>query len=349
LFEINGLMMSLIDEEYIMELHGRSIVVDTHCDTLKCLSPAFTRLRDYWFIDRSHIGLGGRAEVGHVDIPRLKEGGVDCQVFAISSARERLPPYALRTAMDMLDIFYSECERNRDDIIPATSYREILEAVERGKIAAVLSIEGADVIEGSLGVLRCLYRLGVRMVGLVHSLRNPLADGVSDSRTGGGLSELGVEVVEELDRLGVIIDVSHLSEAGFFDLIEVSRRPIIASHSNCRAICDHPRNLTDDQIRAIADRGGVVGLSFVPQFIHEKGASVKKLVDHIDHIVDLVGPRYVGLGSDFDGMPKTPEGLEDASKIPNITRELIRREYPEEDIRMILGENHLRVFREVVG
>lgn len=300
-------------------------------------------------LDRSSLGLGGRADLGHVDIPRLRDGGVDCQVFAISSARERLPPYALRTALEMLDIFYSECEKNREALVLAKTYQDVLEAVKGGKIAAVLSIEGADVIEGSLGILRCFYRLGVRMVGLVHSLRNPLADGISDSRTRGGLSELGVEVVEELERLGVIIDVSHLSEAGFWDLIEISRRPIVASHPNCRALCDHPRNLTDDQIKALADRGGVVGLSFVPQFIHERSPSVQRLVDHIDHIVDLVGPRYVGLGSDFDGMPKTPEGLEDASKMPNITRELIRRGYPEDEIRMILGENHLRVFREVVG
>ncbi|MBS7651776.1 MAG: dipeptidase [Candidatus Bathyarchaeia archaeon] len=341
--------MKMVDEEYVMELHRSSIVVDTHCDTLKCLSPIFTRLRDYWFVDRSSLGLGGRADVGHVDIPRLKEGGVDCQIFAISSARERLPPHALRTALEMLDIFYSECERNMESLVPATTYQGIVEAVKDGKIAAILSIEGADVIEGSLEVLRCFYRLGVRMVGLVHSLRNPLADGVSDSRTGGGLSELGVEVVEELERLGVLIDISHLSEAGFWDLINITRRPIVASHSNCRALCDHPRNLTDEQIRALAERRGVVGLSFVPQFIHMENASVQSLVDHIDHIVDIVGPRYVGLGSDFDGMPKTPKGLEDASKIPNITRELIRREYPEEEIRMILGENHLRVFREVVG
>lgn len=342
-------MMRVVDEESVIELHRSSIVVDTHCDTLKCLSSVFTRLRDYWFVDRSSLGLRGRADVGHVDIPRLREGGVDCQVFAISSARERLPSYALRTALDMLDIFYSECNKNQGSLAPAKTYQDVLEAVEGGKIAAVLSVEGTDVIEGSLGVLRCFYRLGVRMVGLVHSLRNPLADGVSDSRTGGGLSELGVEVVEELERLGIIFDVSHLSEAGFWDLIEVSRRPIVASHSNCRALCDHPRNLTDDQIRALAKRGGVVGLSFVPQFIHPRNASVQRLVDHIDHIVDLVGPRYVGLGSDFDGMPKTPEGLEDVSKMPNITKELIRRGYPEDEIRMILGENHLRVFREVVG
>ena len=332
-----------------MEIHRDAIVVDTHCDTLKCLSPLFTRARDAMWVDRSAVGLGSRADVGHVDIPRLREGGVDCQVFAISSLRDRTPPFALRTALNMLDVFYAECKKNRDRIVPATSHSDILRAVRGGKVAALLSIEGADVIEGSLGALRVFHRLGVRMVGLVHSRRNLLADGVTDSKTGGGLSEFGVEVVEELNRLGILIDVSHLSDAGFWDLVDVTRASFVASHSNSRAVCDHPRNLTDDQIRALADRGGVMGINFAPAFVHPTHATVERVVDHIDHIVDLVGADHVGLGSDFDGIPATPEGLENVSKMLNITRELVRRGYPEEDIRKILGENHLRVFREVVG
>jgi len=332
-----------------MELHRNSLVVDTHCDTLKCLSPIFTRRRDSMWENRSKTGLGERADVGHVDIPRLQEGGVDCQVFAISSVRDRTPPYALRTAMHMLDIFYTECERNKDAIALAPSYGDILRTAREGKVAAVLSIEGADVIEGDPGVLRMFHRLGVRMVGLVHSLRNLLADGVADSRTGGGLSELGVQVVEELDRLGILIDISHLSDAGFWDLMDIAKGAIVASHSNSRAVCDHPRNMTDEMIEALADRGGVMGMNFAPFFVHPTHATVERVVDHIDHIVDLVGPDHVGLGSDFDGIPTTPEGLEDVSKMPNITKELIRREYPDEDIRKILGENHLRVIKKVVG
>lgn len=343
-------------DEYAVGLHRDSIVVDTHCDTLKCLSPRFTRTRGVMWADRSKIGLGGRADVGHLDIPRLREGGVDCQVFAISSVRDRTPPFALRTAMEMLDIFYFECEKNKDTIAPATSHSDIMRAVGDRKVAALLSIEGADVLQGSLGVLRIFYRLGVRMVGLVHSLRNLLADGVADSRTGGGLSELGVQVVEELDRLGVLIDVSHLSNGGFWDLMDVAKGPVVASHSNCRAVCGHPRNLTDDQIEALADRGGVMGVNFVSGFIvpREKlrtgyRAMVGDLVDHIDHIVELVGPDHVGLGSDFDDTRTTPVGLEDVSRMPRITEELVRRGYSEEDIRKILGENHLRVFKKVVG
>ena len=183
----------------------------------------------------------------------------------------------------------------------------------------------------------------------MHSLRNQLADGVTDSRTGGGLSEFGVKVVEELNRLGVIIDVSHLSDTGFWDLIAVTTEPIIASHSNSRAVCGHARNLTDDQIRALADLGGVMGINFSPNFIHLTRADVASVVDHIDHIVKLVGVDYVGLGSDFDGIRGTPKGLEDVSKMPNITLELVHRGYSEEEISKILGENHLRIFKDIVG
>jgi membrane dipeptidase len=336
-------------DDRIRELHRGALVVDTHCDTLKCLTPQFTRRRDTMWADRSGIGMGERSELGHVDIPRLREGGVDCQVFAVSSERDRTPSYALRTALDMIDTFYSECERNGDAIQPVTTHDEIVRAVSEGKVAALLSIEGADVLEGRLSMLRTFYRLGVRIVGLVHSLRNLLADGVTDARTGGGLSELGAQAVEELDRLGVVIDVSHLSDAGFWDLMDLARGPVIASHSNSRSVCYHPRNLTDEMIRSLADRGGVMGMNFAPSFVHPTGPSVETLVDHLDHIVGLVGSDHVGLGSDFDGIGSTPEGLEDVTKMPNITAELVRRGYSEEDIVKILGGNHLRLIKRVVG
>jgi len=336
-------------EESVFRLHREATVVDTHCDTLKCLMPMFTRPRNSQWDDRSSVGIGARSDLGHVDIPRLMEGGVDCQVFAISSVRDRTRPYALRIAMEMIDIFYRECEKNKDSIAPVTTHDEILNAAGEGKVGAMLSIEGADVMEGKIGLLRVFHRLGVRMVGLVHSLRNELADGVVDRRTKGGLSELGVQAVEELDRLGVLIDVSHLSDAGFWDLMDVAKGPVMASHSNARAVCDHPRNMTDEMIEAMAERGGVMGMNFAPFFVHPVKATFQGVVDHIDHIVDLVGPDHVGLGSDFDGIPSTPLGLEDVARMPNITSELIRRDYPEEDVRKILGGNHLRVIKQVVG
>jgi membrane dipeptidase len=339
----------MIISEEVMRVHREAVVVDTHCDTLKCLMPMFTLPRNSQWDDRSDIGMGVRSNLGHVDVPRLREGGVDCQVFAISSVRDRTRPYALRTAMEMIDIFYSECEKHKESITPVTTYSGILKADKEGRVAAMLSIEGADVIEGKIGMLRVFHRLGVRMVGLVHSLRNELADGVADHRTGGGLSELGVQAVEELDRLGVLIDVSHLSDAGYWDLLKVAKGPVMASHSNARAVCNHPRNMTDEMIQAMADRGGVMGMNFAPGFVHPTRATLEGVVDHVDYIVALVGPDHVGLGSDFDGIPYTPEGLEDVTRIPGITRELVKRGYSEEDIGKILGGNHLRLFKQVVG
>ena len=333
-------------DEYPLRLHRQAFVVDTHCDTLKCLLPQFTRPRDSMWGDRSRVGFGKRSKLGHIDLPRLKEGGVDLQVYAISSERDPTPAYALRTAMEMIEAFYTECERYPKLVQPVTSHAEIMQAIEEDKIAAMLSIEGADVLEGRLSMLRVYHRLGVRMVGLVHSLRNLLADGVADNRTKGGLSKLGVEVVEELNRLGMIVDVSHLSDAGFWDVLEISKDPVVASHSNARAVCPHPRNMTDEMIRALAERGGVMGMNFAPDFVDKTRPSVETLVDHI---VDLVGPEHVGLGSDFDGIPNTPKGLEDASKMPAITEELVKRGYSEDYIRLILGGNHLRLIRQVAG
>jgi membrane dipeptidase len=301
------------------------------------------------WVDRSEVGIGTRSNVGHVDIPRLQDGGVDCQVFAISSERSRSPSHPLRTALEMINRFYIECKTNQDTIVPVTNHSEILKAKNEGKIAAILSIEGAHIIECSIDMFSIFHRLGVRMVGLVHSLRNQLADGVKDKRTGGGLSELGIAAVETLEKLNTIIDVSHLNDEGFWDLVSITKNPFIASHSNCRTICEHPRNLTDEQIIALADKKGVIGMNFAPSFVHPNLASVQGVVDHIDHIVDLVGPNYVGLGSDFDGIPYTPVGLESVSKMPNITEELLIRDYSEADIQNILGSNHLRVFKEVIG
>jgi len=331
-----------------LNLHMEAVVVDTHCDTLKCLLPEFTRPRDTMWGDRSDIGMGARSNLGHVDVPRLLEGGVDCQVFAVSSERSRTPAHPLRTALEMIDRFYRECE-SCGSLTPVTSYSEVLKAKRNGLVAGLLSIEGSDVIEGRLEVLSVFHRLGVRMVGLVHSLRNQLADGVTDRRTGGGLSELGVQAVEELNRIEMIVDVSHINDEGFWDALDHTKSPVVASHSNSRAVCIHPRNMTDEMIVALAENGGVMGMNFAPGFVHPEQATLQGVVDHIDHIVDLVGPDHVGLGSDFDGIPSTPVGLEDVTKMPGITEELVKREYSEVDIKKILGGNHLRLMKNVVG
>lgn len=333
-----------MEKEYL-ELHGEALVVDTHCDTLECFYPErVAPLTPH----RMELGLGKRANVGHVDIPRLIEGGVDCQVFAIGAARVIFPPRAVKTALQMIDIFYRECEKNKEKITPVYSYKDILKAYTEGKIAALLAVEGGEVIGGDVGVLRMLHRLGVRILSLVYH-RSELADGASQNRTNGGLTTLGVEVAEEIQRLGIVADVSHLNDAGFWDLVKIVKKPMIASHSSCRALCNHPRNLTDEQIEAMADEGGVIGVNFAPSFIHPVKATVGRVVDHIDHIVDLVGVDHVGLGSDFDGIRSTPEGLEDVTCMPNVTKVLVERGYSPDEVKKILGENHLRVFKQVMG
>ncbi|MBC7260490.1 MAG: membrane dipeptidase, partial [Chloroflexi bacterium] len=247
---------------------------------------------------------------------------------------------------------YNELAANTDSLVLATKAEDIERAKQTGKVAAVVGIEGAESLEGELGLLRMFHRLGVRLLTVAWSRRNEAADGIQEARTGGGLTNFGLKLVEECNRLGIMVDISHLAPAGVRDVLEVSSEPVIASHSNAYALCPHPRNLTDQQLAALAEKGGVVGVTFVPSFIAEdrKEASLEKLLDHIDHIVQVAGVDHVGLGSDFDGFsPPPPAGLEDVTRLPAITSGLLSRGYAEDEIRKILGENFLRIFRQVVG
>ncbi len=200
-------------------------------------------------------------------------------------------------------------------------------------------------------MLRQFYRLGLRNLGLAWNHRNAACDGVAESRTNGGLTEFGVKVVEECNQLGIILDVSHLSPAGVADVLAVSQRPIIASHSNARALCDHPRNLTDAQMEAIAAQGGVIGVTFVDSFLNRANpqeASLDDIVANIEYMLGVVGPDHVALGSDFDGWTMAQE-IKDASCYPLITQKLVERGHTPKVIRQILGENLFRVMRIVMG
>jgi membrane dipeptidase len=341
---LEGIVMvklSKRQEAEAMRIHGEAVVVDTHCDTLMEFMPQR-------YGQPAARKLGQRSDKGHIDLPRLKEGGIDCQTFAMYTGRREGQPDALLTAMQMTDVFYREMEENEEGIVPVTSVREILAAKEVGKCSGLLSIEGGEPLMGDLGVLRNFYKLGVRMLSFTWNWRTPFADGQLASRTESKLTDLGVKAIEEMDRLGIVLDTSHISDTCFWDIADVKKGPFIASHSNSRVVCDHKRNLTDDMLQALADHGGVTGMNFAPDFISKDGATVEKLVDHIDYIVKRIGPDHVGLGSDFDGIGTPPVGLEDASKMPNITRELVRRGYEEEDIKKILGGNHLRVLGQIL-
>jgi membrane dipeptidase len=315
-------------------LHTASTVVDTHCDTILAIL-------------RGERRLGERSDKGHLDLPRLREGGVAAQFFAVYIEPEFKPDRGLERAMEVIDLLLRELEAYPDQTQLALSVADIHRIRAEGKVAAVLAIEGGEGIGANLANLRLLYRLGLRSLGLVWNQRNLIADGIAERRTGGGLTTFGVDVVRECNELGIVVDVSHLTDPGFWHVAEVCSGPFMASHSNARAVCDHPRNLTDDQIKALAKAGGVMGLNFAPAFVAPKDATLAHLLDHLDHIVALVGTDHVGLGSDFDGIGSTPQGLEDARAFPNFTQGLVERGYSDEDIRKFLGENHLRVLKEV--
>ncbi|WP_027717532.1 dipeptidase [Desulfovirgula thermocuniculi] len=317
-----------------LALHYRFMIIDAHCDVLTAMEEQGRSLAD--------VGRGG-----HVDLRRLRRGGVGLMFMAafISPAhRER----ATVRALELLARAYEELEKNREELMPVRCAADMVRARVSGKTGVLLAVEGGEALAGRLEVLRMFYRLGVRCLTLTWNGRNELGDGVGEEGTRGGLTRFGREVVREMNRLGMVVDVSHLSEAGFWDVLEESAQPVVASHSNSRRICPHRRNLTDEQIRALAAAGGVVGLCFCPDFIHPTEPSLERLLDHLDHIVSLAGIGCVGIGSDFDGIDGVVPGLEDVSRLPNLTRALWERGYREKEIAAILGGNFWRVLHQVL-
>ena len=338
------------EEERALAIHRDSVVVDTHNDTVQdMMAGPIPHNREFGL----RRALGERSATGQIDLLRIREGGVDCLIFSMVVSRAIYAGRRLRRLLQMLDVFHSEVEENSSEIALATTYSEIMDAVGEGKVAALVSIEGGEALEGDMGALRMMYRLGVRSLILTHFARNELGDGSRDD-SGSHLTDFGAEVVREMNRLGMVVDISHINEAGFWDVMDVTRSPVIASHSNCRALSDYHRNLTDEQIEAVAKNGGVVNLSYCGGFIKQgvtretlSEVTVDDWLDHVDHIVDLVGPDHVGLGSDFDGGCGFP-GMDDIAKVPNITRGLVARGSADGDIAKILGGNDLRVFKEVL-
>jgi len=279
----------------------------------------------------------------------------------------------------MLDMLWEEVEESKDTLALCLNSKDIGDALAAGKIAVLLTIEGGRPLEGkpnyeTLVGLRSLYRQGMRGVQLVDNGRNRIGDGKGEIRTRGGLTNFGISVVKEMNRLGMVIDVAHLTEPGFWDVIETSEHPIIDSHSNTRAVCDHPRNLTDEQIKAIAKKGGVIGLSCHMAMISKETdkPTIDDLMKHVDHIAKLVGVDHIGFGPDhtdfeipiniwtpapgwlegvFYGVRDTYfiEGLNSITGWPLFTEALVKRGYSDEDIKKVLGGNWLRVYRKIMG
>ena len=353
-------MVSKDQKSHALALHKDALVVDFHCDGVLATLP------DSAYIIEGAVkrSLHERSDSGHVDIPRLIEGGVDCQVFS-HFVEPLYNPIAPQRILQVLGYSLNEVEKS-DKIGLVKNYDEIMK--NKGKrLSFMIGFEGGEALMNDLRLLKVYHTIGLRRLTLTWNNRNLIADGVTWQKSGGGLTEFGADVVRECNRLGVIVDISHMTDQGVWDTLEASEMPIIASHSNCRALCSHMRNLTDDMIKAIAEKDGVIGVNYVPFFLTDidfkkfrsgdeaekakaESVTVETVVNHIDHMVEVIGDsKHIGLGSDFDGVPMIAKGLEDASKLPNLTISLCERGYSDEEIKAILGENFLRVIKKICG
>ncbi len=302
------------------------------------------------------ICLEGRS--GHVDIPRLIKGGVDAQFFAIFVHPRLTGDEAVNRAREMIGLVKQTVQSCPDKVGLATTASEIEQLVAQGKVAALLGLEGGHVIQGNIEILKELHDLGVRCMTLTWSNSNDFADASDGEKKWNGLNDLGKRIVQAMNRMGMIVDVSHVSDETFRDVIETTTSPVIASHSSCRSLRNIPRNMSDDMLRAVARNGGVVCINFYPRFLAETGeeGSPRKnevpigvLIDHIDHAIRVAGIDHVGLGSDFDGITAVPQGMKDVTGMPLITEALLNRGYKPNDVKKVLGGNLLRVIRQVTG
>jgi membrane dipeptidase len=291
--------------------------------------------------------LVDRSDEGHLDFPRARDGGLAATVQTAWPAPSFYPVATARVLAE-LEAIVDQVEAAGERVQLVTTAEGIRRCHADGKLGVLLNIEGAEALNGDLSVLRAFCRLGVRILQPVWNHRNAAADGAIEDG-GGGLSGFGRELVAEMSRLGMALDLSHLNRAGFFDVLERSEAPVLFTHGNCRALHDHRRNLADDQIRALAEKGGVFGISFVNGFLTSGRADVARVADHLERVIQLVGPAHVAYGSDFDGTDVLPLGLESVADLPNLTAELLARGYAESDLAQILGGNYLRVFEQVFG
>ena len=311
-------------------------IVDGHCDTLLKL---FKNNESFW---EEEIN-------GHVNWRRLQKGKVALQFMAIYIEPEYKRAGPLKRALEILDYFYHLQQAGKGKPLLVIK-KEDLQKLKKEQSSVLLAIEGGEALEGNLAVLRILFKLGIRSLTLTWNQRNELADGIWEEKTAGGLTSFGCQVVKEMNQLGMLIDVSHLSEKGFWDVLKFTQQPIAATHSACYALRAHPRNLRDEQLTALAQNQGIIGLNFYPLFLGSQSQviSLRNVIEHLEHAVSITGIDHVGLGSDFDGIAQVPLGLEDATKFPVIIEELLRLGWPESDVKKIMGGNFLRVLQQVL-
>jgi len=337
-----------LDSE-VEKIRKSAILIDTHNDI-----PSFT-------VSGADIG---NAPKNHTDIPRLRQGGVGAVFFSVYVAATYVEGnHSANRALQMIDtVQHDIIDRYPNVFLQAFTAADIERAHRKGKIAALMGIEGGHAIEDSPRLLRDYYRLGVRYMTLTHWNTNSWADSSGDINNDkvqhhNGLTPLGKDIIHEMNRLGMMVDISHVADKTFYDALETSQAPIIASHSSCRAVTNVPRNMTDDMIRALAKKGGVIQININCGFVSQKSADAPKdapvratlddVVAHVDHVRQIAGIDTIGIGTDFDGITCTPTGLDDVSKFPNLTRALLEKGYSANDIKKIYGGNTLRVMREV--
>ena len=335
------------------ELHDRAVVVDCHNDLLLLVAHHREKGRPDYF--REHW------------VPELRRGGVDVQVLPIFIDDEYRPDGALRRSFQLIEYLYDEVEKNASDVALCLTGEDIDAAVADGKIALVLSLEGCEQSGTNVELFDTFFRLGVRLASFTHFGRAMLADGSAEDAAASRLTTHGLAAVEAMQRMGMIVDVSHLSIAGTEHVLEITTRPVIASHSNARALTDHHRNLSDDALKAIASRGGVVGVNFFWAFLAEENPKLANIVDHVERIVEVAGIEHVGLGPDFVkeyfetlwpgeelymglDVRLVPEGTSGSSRdLPLVTDALVARGFSEDDVEKVLGENFMRLFRSELG
>jgi membrane dipeptidase len=335
-----------------------------------------------------HEDLSKRTSRGHVDLPRLREGGVRAPFFALWVPTYYGGAEAVRRTLQLREAMQEFVERHSGEIELAGSAGDVERIARSGKIAAVLTAEGGHQIDNDLAVLRQYRRMGIMAMTLSHFKNNDWADASTDKPIHNGLTEFGKQVVREMNRIGMMVDVSHVSDKTFYDALAVSTKPVIVSHSSCRVLSEVPRNVTDDMLRALAKNGGVIGINFGEGFLNPKdaaglmgaintnakapvltgkalddyaakefheekpmkvAATLDDAVAHIDHAIKVAGVDHVGIGSDFDGISGPPNGLEDVSKMTQLAAALLKKGYSDEEVKKIMGGNLLRVMRAVVG
>ena len=313
-------------------------ICDCHCDTLTELYNKNASLyeNEQHFDIKRQIALGGGLQFCAIYVPT--------EVFRYQGG--------LRYTLCLLDKYNQEIKKLHENGIDVLQVRTAEDAgnVLKHKAATLLAIEEGGAIDGSLEALRCLYELGVRAMTLTWSNRNDIADGINEEATGSGLTLFGKQVVAEMNRLGMLVDVSHISTAGFWSVIETSTKPIIATHSNAKSLCSHPRNLNDEQIKALAQNGGLAGITFAGQFLEEdwRNACIESVYKHIDYMLTLIGnDDHIGFGSDFDGISHPPYNIQGVQDYKPLI-EYLSKYYSDETINKITHQNVINLLQKVL-